>query len=85
MHFTGAKIFAIDTVVVNAQNCWRFFSQCNASSQRNNLIKITHYDETMKRANDSQIVRANKNLKLSYGGPSQGQASGTNQAYDDQH
>ena len=32
-----------------------------------------------KRARDSQIVRAKENLKLSYGGPSQGHASGTNQ------
>ena len=29
--------------------------------------------------NDSQIVRAKENLKLSYGGHSQKQASGTNQ------
>ena len=28
---------------------------------------------------DSQIVRAKGNLKLGYGGPSQRQASGTNQ------
>ena len=32
-----------------------------------------------KRAHDSQIVRAKENLMLSYSGPSQGQASGTNQ------
>ena len=30
-------------------------------------------------AHDSQIVRAKENLKLSYGGHSQRQASGTNQ------
>ena len=29
-------------------------------------------------AHDSQIVRAKENLKLSYGGPSQRQVSGTN-------
>ena len=29
---------------------------------RNNLIKLTHYDETKKRAHDSQIVRAEDNL-----------------------
>ena len=45
----------------------------------NTLIKLTHYDETIKRAQDSQIVRAKENLKLSYGGPRQRQASGTNQ------
>ena len=38
-----------------------------------------HYDDTKKRAPDSQIVRGKENLQLSYGGPSQGQASGTNQ------
>ena len=30
-------------------------------------------------AHDSQIVRAKESLKLSYSGPSQGQASSTNQ------
>ena len=33
----------------------------------------------MKMAHDSQIFRANENIKLSYGGPSQRQATGTNQ------
>ena len=47
--------------------------------QRNNQIKLTHYDDTKKLAHDTQIVRAKENLKLSYGGPSQRQASGTNQ------
>ena len=42
-------------------------------------IKSTHFDETKKRAHDSEIVRAKENLKLSYGGPGQGQAPGTNQ------
>ena len=37
-----------------------------------------HYDETEKRAHDSQIVRAKENLKLSHVGPSYSQASGTN-------
>ena len=32
-----------------------------------------------KRLHDSQIVRAKENLKLSYGGPTQRQPSGTNQ------
>ena len=39
---------------------------------------ITHYDETKKRAHDSQIVRVKENLKLSHGGSSYRQASGTN-------
>ena len=34
------------------------------------LIKLTHHDETKKRAHDSQIVRAKENLKLSHGGHS---------------
>ena len=42
-------------------------------------IKWTHYDDAKKMAHDSQIVRAKENLKFTYGGPSQRQASGTNQ------
>ena len=42
------------------------------------LIKLTHHDETKKRAYDSQIVRAKENLKLSHGGSSYRLASGTN-------
>ena len=41
------------------------------------LLK-THYDETKKRAHDSQIVRAKEKLKMSHGGPSYRKASGTN-------
>ena len=33
-------------------------------------IIISHYDETNKRAHDSQIVRAKEKLKVSYSGPS---------------
>ena len=44
-----------------------------------NLIKLTHYDGTKKRAHDSQKVRAKEELKLSHSTPSQRQASGTNQ------
>ena len=42
------------------------------------MIKLTLYDETVKRAHDSQIVKAKENLKWSHGGPSYSQASGTN-------
>ena len=52
---------------------------CNVSSKINKLIKLTHYDDTKKMAHDSQIVRAKENLKLGHGGPSQRQASDTNQ------
>ena len=36
----------------------KMFSKCivNASSQRNNLIKLTHYDETKKSAHDLQTI-----------------------------
>ena len=44
-----------------------------------NQIKTAHYDETKKRALDSQIDRAKENLKLSYDESSQRQASGINQ------
>ena len=40
---------------------------------------VSHYDETKSGVNDSQIVILTENLKLCYGGPSQRQASGTNQ------
>ena len=50
-----------------------------APSERNNLIQLTHHDETKKGAHDQQIVRAKEELKLGSGGPRQGQASGTNQ------
>ena len=36
-----------------------------------------HYDETEKRAHDSQIVRTKETLKLNHGGPSYSQAPGT--------
>ena len=42
-------------------------------------MKLTQYDDTKKRALDSQIVRAKETLKLSYGGPGMLQASGTKQ------
>ena len=54
------------------------FCCCVSLQKRNNRIKLTHCDDTKKRAPDSQIVRAKEKLKLSYGGPSQRQESGTN-------
>ena len=51
--------------------------QCIITEKHSN--KKTQNDETKKRAHDSQIVRSKENLKLIYGGPSQRQASGTNQ------
>ena len=75
MHPTGTKS------VVKAQKvklAWMLPNYCNVSSKINNQIKLTHYDETNKRANDAQIVIAKENLKLNKGGPSLRQASGTN-------
>ena len=50
----------------------------DSASSKRQALKLTHYDEKEKRAHDSQIVRAKENLKLSHGGPSYSQASGTN-------
>ena len=50
----------------------------NALLQRNNLIKLPHYDETKKRAHDSQVVRGKENFKLTHGGSSQRHVSGAN-------
>ena len=57
---------------------WRFSKLNSTLSNRNNLIKFTHYDETKTMNYDLQIVRAKENLKLSHGGSSLGQASDTN-------
>ena len=76
--------FVLDSIVVKAQIVylvWRLptCNLCNASSQGNKLIKLTHFDEIKKKAHDSQMVRAKQNLKLSTSGSSQRQASGTHQ------
>ena len=41
-------------------------------------MKVTHYDKTKKPGHVSQVVRASKNLNLSYGWPSQRKTSGIN-------
>ena len=48
------------------------------TEKHSNQINTLWY-ETKKMTHDSHIVRAKENLKLSYGGPSQRQASGINQ------
>ena len=81
MHFTGAKSSPKMLLLLKTNFCklaWRLPNLCNASPLRNNLIKLTHYDGTKKMAHNSQIVRTKENHKLSYGGLSQRQASGTN-------
>ena len=62
------RLLATDCVMQTTH--WRLPNYCNVSSWRNNLIKLIHYDETKKRAHDSQIVRAKENFKLSHRGPS---------------
>ena len=82
MHFSCTKLLltiAKISVRRGQSNCNVSSQRNNLSSHRNNLIKFTHYDETKKRAHDSQIVRTEENLKLSYCGPSQRHASGANQ------
>ena len=79
MHFTGTK-YSPETLLLmkqkNVKLAWRIPYYCSASLKRQ-AIKLTHYDNTEKRAHDSEIVRAKENLKLSHGGHSYGQASGT--------
>ena len=70
MHFTGAKSLLKQR---NVSLAWMLTNFCNVSSQRHNLIKLTHYGGTKKRNHDSCIVTAKENLKLSHGGPSQRQ------------
>ena len=80
MHFTGTKIFALDVAIVEAQNMLSShggFLTIIMCRQREQYNQITHYDETEIRAHDSHKFRAKENLKLSHGGPSYSQASGT--------
>ena len=48
---------------------WRIPNFCNVSSQKTNIIKLTHHDETEKIAHDSQIVKPYESLKLRHGEP----------------
>ena len=43
---------------INVKLALRLSNYCNVSSQRNNQIKLTNYDDKKERAHDSQIVRA---------------------------
>ena len=73
MHFTGTKSSLYVLIMLKHKHvklAWRLPNYCNVSPGRNNVIKLTHYDETKKRAHDLKIVRAKRNLKLSQGGPS---------------
>ena len=81
MHFM-VQIFALDYIVVKTQNWCSLhgsFLTLQCINTENDLIRLTHYEDTKKTAHDSQIARAKVNLKLSHGGPSQRQAPDTNQ------
>ena len=41
--------------------------------------RVKHYDEAKKMSDDTKLVRVKENMNLSHGGPSQRQASDTNQ------
>ena len=74
------QIFALDCFLLKHQLvkfACKLSNYCNVyvSSQRINIIKSTHYDETRKRAHDLQIVRAKETLNLIHGGHGKRQAS----------
>ena len=59
MNFTGNKSSPFILLLLKHKNVkleWRLPNYCNVSSWRNNLIKLTQYDDTKKSAHDSQIV-----------------------------
>ena len=61
MHFTGTKASSHILPLLNTNIvllAWRLPNLCNESSQRNYLIKLTHYNVTKKKAHDSQIIGA---------------------------
>ena len=49
----------------------RLPNYCNASSQRNNLVKLAPYDNTKENGSWLTDSPSRQNLKLSHGGPSQ--------------
>ena len=72
MYLLALKTFALDSIVVKTKKMFSshggFLSDAMLLiSQRNNLIKLTHYVEAKKMAHDSQISRAKESLKLNYG------------------
>ena len=73
MHFTGTKIFTLDSAFVEIQEMFSSHGGHLTNAMYHHgetLIKLTHPDKTKKSAHDSQIVRAKENLKLSHGGSS---------------
>ena len=66
-------IFALDSAVVEVQEIFSSHGGHLTNAMYHHgetLIKLTHHDETRKRAHDSKIVRAKEYLKLSHGGSS---------------
>ena len=61
--FYWYQIFALNASVVKHRHvklAWRLSNYCNVSSLRNNLIKLTHHDETKKKGSrfvDGQSYR----------------------------
>ena len=76
--FYWYQIFALDSVVVEVQKLFSSHGSLLTIAMYHTHIKLTHYDETKKRAQDSQVVKAKENNKLSHGGSSYRYASGTN-------
>ena len=77
--FYWYQIFTLNTAAVEAKMLSThggFLTIAMYHHRETILIKLSHHDETKKRAHDSQIVRAKK-LKLSHGGPYYSQASDT--------
>ena len=71
--FHWHKIFALDSAVVETQNMFSSHGgfPTIAMHHHGETIKSNQdYDETKKRAHDSQIGRAKENPKLSRSGPS---------------
>ena len=71
--FYWYQFFALDSAVVEVQEMLTrieafLLMQCIIIEKHSILIKSTYHDETKKRAQDSQIVKAKENLKLSHGG-----------------
>ena len=61
---------ALVSTIVTAQ---KVFSSRGGflTSQRKNIVKLTHYGEAKKMAHDSQMDRAKETLKLNHDEPSQ--------------
>ena len=71
--FNWYQIFALDSAVFEVQEMFSSYGGHLTNAVYHlgeTLVKLTHHDETKKRAHDSQIVRAKENLKFSHGGSS---------------